>query len=121
MGASLDDDERRRTPPARQGFARNAEPVGSPASGKSHHDDPRILRRLDEELGFRCHELRHGGDPDRALDGDRGVREETARVATALARAHETEWGGNRARKPGTHLERRPVVLGAREGHQARP
>ena len=60
--------------------------------------------------------------PQDALDGERAVREQAARVALALLRhgggTREPERDVVRARKPRAELDRRPVVLGPSERNE---
>ena len=68
--------------------ARRASPSPSRRQlwGEAGHDNRRVLDRVDERGRIGVDELRHGVDPDRPLDGDRGVGEQTAGVPPTLAR-----------------------------------
>ena len=71
----------------------------------------------------RLDEQRFGHHAKRQLDGERGVREQAARVAAArsLAGTSEEQRYLERGRRPGAELDRRPVVLGPDERHEHRP
>ena len=78
-----------------------------------------VTARLEHALFARRGEQRLGRDAQDALDGERAVREEAARVAPTALRhcggAREPEGRAVRMREPCTELDRRPVVLGSSE------
>ena len=78
---------------------------------------PASCRRRDERLRRRLDQERLGVDAERPLHGERGARQQAARVAppAPVVGSGETEREPVRERQPRAELHRRPVVLGAGE------
>ena len=90
-----------------------------PPRGQPDDEQAGVAARLEHALlAGRCQQ-RLGRDAEDALDGERAVREEAARIALALLRhcggACEPERRLVGPREPGAELDRRPVVLGPAE------
>ena len=97
-----------------------AETLASPAVGQADDDRAGSRRHVDEGFRVRLDQDRLGGDAERALHRDRGAREQPAGVAAVGdgRRARELERHAASACEPRAELDRRPVVLGPREGHE---
>ena len=93
-----------------------------PARRHPGDNERRRLEGGEQRFASWLGEQRLGGDPDDALNGERCVGEQSARVAPAAARiagrADELQRGSRSRGEPGCQLERRPIVLRAAERHE---
>ena len=94
-----------------------------PAARQPDDDESHAGGRSGERARIGGDEQRLGGDAHGALNGERRAGEQPARVAPAAIarRAREHEAAASRHRQPGAELDRRPVVLRARERDEHGP
>ena len=105
--------------------AGRAEALAVPPRREPDDEQPGVAARLQHAVLARRGQQRLGGDAEDALDGERAVRQQPARIAPAVFRygggAREPQRCTVRAREPRAELDGRPVVLGAAERDEHGP
>ena len=103
-----------------QRAARGADALGLPAAREADDHEAHAQRGGGQRTRIGSHQQRLRGHAHGALHRQRGIGEQAARVAPrpVARRTSEHERAVARRRQPGAELDRRPVVLGARERDQ---
>src|SRR5262249_53600372 len=97
-----------------------AQALLAPALAETHHDERRLLGRCQERCRLGLDQQWLGSDAQGRLDGQRGVRQQPARVAAARSppRPHQPKRDVERPRGPGPQLASCPTPLGPHPAHQ---
>src|SRR6266511_1012231 len=102
--------------------ASRAETLALPSRREPDDEQTGFAARLQNAFLTRRCQQRLGRDAQDALNGERAVREQAARVALALLRHRgctcKPEFDAVGASEPGAELDRRPVVVGSAEGDE---